>query len=137
MDDVRVFRQDTTNAGTNVDVCVLRSTPILEAFGNARTNQNHNSSRFGKWISIAYSKSKGIICGGSIQTYLLEKSRVVEQARGECNYHVFYQLCAIAEAAASEQGDGKGGVRPSGQVRELFADFLSELDFARYIDIRL
>ncbi|GMH25517.1 hypothetical protein Nepgr_027360 [Nepenthes gracilis] len=74
---------------------VLQTSCILEAFGNAKTSRNNNSSRFGKLIDIHFSMV-GKICGASIQTSLLEKSRVVQLAKGERSYHVFYQLCAGA-----------------------------------------
>ncbi|NXA73461.1 MYO15 protein, partial [Thryothorus ludovicianus] len=66
--------------------------PILESFGNARTILNDNSSRFGKLLNVHL--RHGIVVGTSISQYLLEKSRVVFQARGERNYHVFYELLA-------------------------------------------
>ncbi|KAJ3670273.1 hypothetical protein LUZ60_010597 [Juncus effusus] len=74
---------------------ILKTNLILEAFGNAKTSRNDNSSRFGKLIEIHFS-STGKICGAKILTFLLEKSRVVQRASGERSYHVFYQLCAGA-----------------------------------------
>ncbi|XP_054661949.1 unconventional myosin-Vb-like [Grus americana] len=73
---------------------VLASSPVMEAFGNARTTRNDNSSRFGKYIKIGFSQA--CVTGATIKTYLLEKSRVTFQAKAERNYHIFYQLCASA-----------------------------------------
>ncbi|XP_073143264.1 myosin-2-like isoform X2 [Henckelia pumila] len=74
---------------------VLQTSYILEAFGNAKTSMNDNSSRFGKLIEIDYSAA-GKIRGAKLQTFLIDKSRVVQLAQGERSYHIFYQLCAGA-----------------------------------------
>ena len=79
----------STSAG--IDQALLKTNPILEAFGNAKTLRNDNSSRFGKLINI-YFASKTKMSGANIHTYLLEKSRVVSVPRGERSYHIFYQL---------------------------------------------
>jgi len=82
----------------SIEQQVLQSNPILEAFGNARTIRNDNSSRFGKYIDISFT-SKGKLMGASIETYLLEKVRLIHPGPGERNYHVFYQFLKAANAS--------------------------------------
>ncbi|KAG2707922.1 hypothetical protein I3843_05G152800 [Carya illinoinensis] len=88
--------------GSGIEHEILKTNPILEAFGNAKTSRNDNSSRFGKLIEIHFSET-GKISGANIQTFLLEKSRVVQCTEGERSYHIFYQLCAGAPAALREK----------------------------------
>jgi myosin-5 len=84
-----------TEEEVSIEQQVLQSNPILESFGNARTIRNDNSSRFGKYIDIAFTKS-GKLSGASIETYLLEKVRLIHPSVGERNFHVFYQFLASA-----------------------------------------
>jgi len=76
---------------------LLKANPILEAFGNAKTVKNDNSSRFGKFIRINFDAS-GYIAGANIETYLLEKARVIRQQNDERTFHIFYQLLSGANA---------------------------------------
>ena len=77
--------------GPSLEEKILKANPVMEAFGNAKTTRNNNSSRFGKWTEINFDKG-GAIIGGRIINYLLEKSRVVTQSENERNYHIFYQI---------------------------------------------
>ncbi|CAE7743856.1 XI-2 [Symbiodinium sp. CCMP2456] len=103
---------------TDVEKQVLESNPLLEAFGNARTLRNDNSSRFGKFIELQFrpSQDSGVkgavqgmsgeslrLCGARIRHYLLEKVRVCEQQEGERNYHIFYEACAAAAKLGSSK----------------------------------
>lgn len=91
------------NGMSEVEEAVLATNPIMEAFGNAKTSRNDNSSRFGKYIEIQFLKNKKDdsikIAGAQTRTYLLERSRLVFQPATERNYHIFYQLCAGCPAA--------------------------------------
>jgi Myosin head (motor domain) len=86
----------------SIEQQVLQSNPILESFGNARTIRNDNSSRFGKYIDIRFTRS-GKLSGASIETYLLEKVRLIHPSPGERNYHVFYQFLSSATAPERQE----------------------------------
>uniref|UniRef100_A0A803Y3E2 Myosin IXA n=1 Tax=Meleagris gallopavo TaxID=9103 RepID=A0A803Y3E2_MELGA len=80
---------------SGVEQIILGAGPVLEAFGNAKTAHNNNSSRFGKFIQVNYQET-GTVRGAYVEKYLLEKSRLVYQEHNERNYHVFYYLLAGA-----------------------------------------
>ena len=81
---------------------IMSASPVLEAFGNARTLRNNNSSRFGKWLVVHFDERHAIL-GCSNTSYLLERSRVVTQIKGERNFHVFYQLLLGAPEELQEE----------------------------------
>jgi len=74
---------------------IVEANPLLESFGNAKTLRNTNSSRFGKYVEVHFNDKANLV-GAYISHYLLEKSRVCKQSKGERNYHVFYRMCAGA-----------------------------------------
>jgi len=88
-----------SSTSNSIEAQVLQSNPILESFGNARTMRNDNSSRFGKFIEIQFTRT-GRLVGAQIDTYLLEKVRLVTQSIGERNYHIFYEMLSGSMKAA-------------------------------------
>ncbi|KAL4138911.1 hypothetical protein PRIC2_002411 [Phytophthora ramorum] len=88
---------------TTIEEQVLQSNPILEAFGNARTVRNDNSSRFGKFIELRFRDQRRRLAGARIRTYLLEKIRVIKQAPHERNFHIFYELLSADTKCVSKE----------------------------------
>ncbi len=73
---------------------ILACNPVLEAFGNAKTNRNDNSSRFGKYVKLFYDlNNRNKILGATTENYLLEKIRVIHPSPGERSFHIFYAIC--------------------------------------------
>ncbi|CUG03103.1 myosin heavy chain, putative [Bodo saltans] len=90
------------------------SNPILESFGNARTVRNDNSSRFGKYTKLFFDSKSGVMVGGEMVTYLLEKSRIIYIAPGERNYHVFYEMLA---GLTPQEKAKLGGLKDAGHYK--------------------
>ncbi|XP_029652864.1 unconventional myosin-XIX-like [Octopus sinensis] len=106
---------ESSMTGRKIETKILKSNPILEAFGNATTTRNENSSRFGKYIQLNFNRS-GNMKGAAISTYLLEKTRVVHQGPAECNFHIFYQMM-------------QPGLRGTNTIGQLFEDFDQSIAF--------
>ena len=102
--------ESESSEAMSIEKRVLESNPIMESFGNARTIRNDNSSRFGKYIEMNFDSSNSMkggmpsanLTGASIDTYLLEKVRLVHQAPGERNFHIFYELFSLLDDESDE-----------------------------------
>merc|ERR1712168_1244686 len=89
---------DDSKIKGSLDEQIVEANPLMEAFGNAKTVRNNNSSRFGKFIRAHFSNT-GKLAGADIESYLLEKNRVTFQLAAERNYHIFYQLLYATDDA--------------------------------------
>uniref|UniRef100_A0A2I3GM35 Unconventional myosin-VI n=1 Tax=Nomascus leucogenys TaxID=61853 RepID=A0A2I3GM35_NOMLE len=89
------YLTESYGTGQDIDDRIVEANPLLEAFGNAKTVRNNNSSRFGKFVEIHFNEKSSVV-GGFVSHYLLEKSRICVQGKEERNYHIFYRLCAGA-----------------------------------------
>ena len=98
---------------------ILSTNPVLEAFGNAKTARNDNSSRFGKYVKLYFDQSDGKVLGAEIKNYLLEKSRVVGCTSVERNYHIFFFML---RGMSNEMAKKLGMTKPNGDKMD-YKDF--------------
>ncbi|XP_060128534.1 unconventional myosin-VI isoform X2 [Zootoca vivipara] len=96
------YLTESYGSGQDIDDRIVEANPLLEAFGNAKTVRNNNSSRFGKFVEIHFNEKNSVV-GGFVSHYLLEKSRICVQGKEERNYHIFYRLCAGASEDIREK----------------------------------
>ena len=95
-DEKKSNSKPVNDGGIKPNEKVLATNPVLEAFGNAKTVRNDNSSRFGKMLDVQFD-STGLLIGASIRQYLLEQIRIITQSQNERNFHCFYYICAGAD----------------------------------------
>jgi myosin heavy subunit len=137
----RASRSSLSIDRRDADAIVKRITfnnPILEAFGNAKTLRNDNSSRFGKYLELCFQHDGIRLEGAQIQTYLLEKSRLISQSRGERNFHVFYMFlealkkdqntCAELKLRPREEYKYLGGSEGTFEAEGAYEDDLNEAE---------
>ena len=118
----------------SVAVRLMKTNPVMEPIGNAKTVRNNNSSRFGKHFDIQFNP-KGSIIGALTSTYLLEKPRIIEHMEGERNYHVFYMLCkAPSEVRASAHLEGWHSYKLLAQ-KGTVANLVSWDDDSEFVDM--
>lgn len=99
---------EVAGSKAGLEAKILSTNPVMEAFGNAKTSRNNNSSRFGKWCEVKFDTSLCIM-GAQITDYLLETTRVIDQVSSERNYHIFFQM--LRGGAAGDYGLGAGDAR--------------------------
>ena len=109
----------SSSSSSTLQERIVGANPIMESFGCAQTVRNDNSSRFGKFVQLLFTKS-GRLAAASMTTYLLEKARVSHISAGECNFHIFHEMCA--GLTATERAACRVGSAPSSQFAYLAAD---------------
>lgn len=123
------YLSEAAGSASGIEQKILSANPILEAFGNAKTLRNNNSSRFGKFMNLSFDL-EGVVVGCGTTNYLLEKSRVHKLALGERSYHIFYQICTAYCEQAAHNAD------PTMKVSYRQRQTLRELDSPQFKDAR-
>ena len=114
---VQYLAHHSRHASGDLASALIAANPLIEAFGNAATTRNTNSSRFGKLMKIfTSSDASGALNASSVETYLLEKNRVSHHAKGEANFHIFYYLFAAAAGGEAAGGEAAGALDWEGKL---------------------